>query len=101
MSPIPTVSNMLGPLSIGTPLASIIYGINCLQLYLYYMKYSQRDGALLKAYVAVLMVADSLHVALLMLIHYHYTVVSFGDKAALESTFWPLLAQVLLGVCGV
>ncbi|EPS96221.1 hypothetical protein FOMPIDRAFT_91126 [Fomitopsis schrenkii] len=97
MSPPQTVSNLLGPLALGILLASIVFGINCLQAYLYYTTFSQRDSAALKAYVAALMTTDCVHVVLSVIVYYHYTVDCFGDLQALYSVYWLLLVQVLVG----
>ncbi|KAI0729747.1 hypothetical protein C8Q72DRAFT_299977 [Fomitopsis betulina] len=98
MSPSPTISNILGPVSIGIILSSIVYGINCLQMYLYYTRHSKDgDGAFLKAYVALLILADTTHVVLLVMAYYHYTVTCFGDRNAFEVGYRPLLAEVFVG----
>ncbi|KAI0729742.1 hypothetical protein C8Q72DRAFT_912676 [Fomitopsis betulina] len=97
MSPSQTVSNLLGPLALGILLASIVFGINCLQVYLYCTRFSQRDPAALKVYVAALMATDCAHVVLSAFIYYHYTVDCFEDQHALERVYWPVLIQVLVG----
>ncbi|KAH9918463.1 uncharacterized protein B0H18DRAFT_210339 [Fomitopsis serialis] len=97
MSPLPSIANILGPACIGIIVSSIIFGINCLQLYFYYTKYANGDGATLKIYVSALMVVDTLHVLLLVISYYHYTVTYFGDIFALAYGYWTLLAEVAVG----
>ncbi|EPS96220.1 hypothetical protein FOMPIDRAFT_1053479 [Fomitopsis schrenkii] len=97
MSPPRIVSSLLGPLALGILLASVVFGINCLQAYLYYTTFSRRDSAALKSYVAVLMTTDCVHVVLSIVVYYHYTVDCFGDLKALQSVYWLLLVQVLVG----
>ncbi|KZT71870.1 hypothetical protein DAEQUDRAFT_706080 [Daedalea quercina L-15889] len=86
MSPLtPTIANILGPSSIGIILASMIYGVNCLQAYLYYTRYSNGDGAALRLYTScIIRMVDSSHVILLVMAYYHYTVTCFGDLLALS-----------------
>ncbi|KAJ7167210.1 hypothetical protein C8R43DRAFT_984506 [Mycena crocata] len=91
------VDELLGAGLIGLVLSTIIYGITWLQVFSYYTKYSSRDGPFLKTFVGVLMVLDTFHVALLVMLMYHYTVTNFGDYLVLMHNTWPLVWQAFVG----
>ncbi|KAI0312786.1 hypothetical protein OF83DRAFT_1027102, partial [Amylostereum chailletii] len=77
------LDNILGVAYIGIIVSTAVYGITCLQVYLYYTEHSENDGCFLKTFVAVLMVIDSIHVMLVSASYYHYTVTNFGDYIVL------------------
>ncbi|KAJ7306799.1 hypothetical protein DFH08DRAFT_514510 [Mycena albidolilacea] len=93
-----TLANLLGPWLIGLVLSSIIFGITCLQVYLYYTKFSSRDSVFLKVFVAVLMIMDIVHITLLTLSYYVTTVDNFGNFEAIQGAPWSLQAQIVVGV---
>ncbi|KAJ7235189.1 hypothetical protein C8J57DRAFT_1376279 [Mycena rebaudengoi] len=84
------VDNLLGPWLIGVIVSSIVFGVTCLQIYLYYTKYSSRDSKFV----------DTLHLVLISMAFYETTVTNFGDFAELAftgvSTFVSTLACTLL-----
>jgi len=51
----------------------------------------------MKSLVALLWTLDTLHLALLIIMVYHYTVTNWGDIVALSLTTWTLKVQVLIG----
>ncbi|KAF8191651.1 hypothetical protein K438DRAFT_1590964 [Mycena galopus ATCC 62051] len=87
-------SDFLGATLIGLVLSTLVYGITCLQVFLYYTKHSSRDSPFLKAFVCapvlriVFLVLDTVHVALLVSLMYHYSVTNFGDYSTLERSTW-------------
>ncbi|KAF7356176.1 hypothetical protein MVEN_00948600 [Mycena venus] len=92
------VGNLLGPWLIGLVMSSIVFGITCLQVYLYYTKFSSRDPIFLKSFVAVLMCLDIVHVTLLTMSYYGATIDNFGDFQQLVIAPWTLQSQILVGV---
>ncbi|KAI0308867.1 hypothetical protein OF83DRAFT_1180276 [Amylostereum chailletii] len=92
------LDNILGVAYIGIMLSTVVYGITCLQVYLYYTEHSENDGRFLKTFVAVLMAMDTIHVALSSSSYYHYTVTNFGDYIVLAKTTWSLGAQGTVGI---
>ncbi|KAH9929408.1 uncharacterized protein B0H18DRAFT_997092 [Fomitopsis serialis] len=91
------LDDYLGAILIGLLLSTVLYGVTCLQTYLYYTRYSKGDGRGLKALVAIIFVVDTFHVILLTISYYHYTVTNFGDYIALENDVWSLSVQVGVG----
>ncbi|ETW79405.1 hypothetical protein HETIRDRAFT_322457 [Heterobasidion irregulare TC 32-1] len=75
----------LGATYIGVIVSTGIYGVTCLQVYLYYTQHCSNDGRFLKAFVAILTLLDTFHVALLVHFMYIYTITNFGDYRALPS----------------
>ncbi|VDC00658.1 unnamed protein product [Peniophora sp. CBMAI 1063] len=90
------LDNVLGAFLIGLILSTLVYGITCLQLFLYFTDHCERDGLIVKGLVTAVWGLDTLHVALLSLGLYHYTVSNFGDYSAL-GVHWSLAVQVMIG----
>lgn len=85
----------LGAGFLGNVSAAILYGITCVQTYLYF-KRSQDDPFYLKASVSVLWVLDSLHLALITYSIYTYAVTNFGNPLILETPNRSVLAHVMV-----
>ncbi|KAH9929424.1 uncharacterized protein B0H18DRAFT_1117458 [Fomitopsis serialis] len=91
------VDNLLGAAFIGIVLSTVLYGVSCLQTYLYYTHYSKGDSLRLKLFVSLVVALDTLHVALISTAYYHYTVTNFGDSSALKRVTWSLAVQITFG----
>ncbi|KAJ6483309.1 hypothetical protein C8R45DRAFT_1149224 [Mycena sanguinolenta] len=87
------LNNTLGAWLIGLILSSCVFGVTTLQTYLYYTKYSRRDGLFLKSFVGALIGFDTLHAALLSM-----SFTNFGDYTGLGLPSWSLLAQIPVAV---
>ncbi|KAJ7261069.1 hypothetical protein C8J57DRAFT_1336979 [Mycena rebaudengoi] len=74
------VDDLLGPWLIGVIVSSIVFGVTCLQIYLYYTKYSSRDSKFV----------DTLHLVFISMAFYESTVTNFGDYGELG-------AQIFVG----
>ncbi|KAJ6465003.1 hypothetical protein C8R45DRAFT_1107226 [Mycena sanguinolenta] len=85
------LDNTLGAWFIGLILSCCVFGISLLQVYLYYTKYSPRDGMFLKSFVGVLIVVDGFNVALIAMAFYNFVVTNFGDYTALGQPPWSLI----------
>jgi len=68
-----------------------------LQVHLYYTKYCGRDRWAMKSLVAILWTLDTLHLVILVILLYHYTVTNWGDVVVLGLTTWSLKIQILIG----
>ncbi|KAF7362519.1 hypothetical protein MVEN_00599700 [Mycena venus] len=90
------LDNLLGAAFIGIMISTAIYGITCLQGYIYYSENSSGDNQHLKIFVGALIALDTFHVMLLGIFYYHYTVTNFGDYVQLLDSTWSLLAQVIV-----
>jgi len=89
----PTVTNQLGPYLIGTILSSIIYGVTCVQVYLYY-RYNERDSKGLKITIFILWILDTLHQIFSIIAVYTLAVTNFGNEAALGFPPWSNMASI-------
>ncbi|KAJ7343894.1 hypothetical protein DFH08DRAFT_871415 [Mycena albidolilacea] len=69
------LGSLLGPWLIGLVVSSIVFGITCLQVYLYYTKFSSRDPLIL----------DIVHAILLTMSYYVTSVDNFGDFEAISA----------------
>ncbi|KAJ6590662.1 hypothetical protein DFH09DRAFT_1423567 [Mycena vulgaris] len=85
------LDDLLGASLIGILVSTAVYGVTCLQVYIYYTENSSEDGGHLKSFVAFLVTLDTFHVVVLGVFYYHYTVTNFGDYVVLS-----LLAQVVV-----
>jgi len=91
------LDDMLGAAFIGIIMSTAIYGVTCLQVYLYYTQHCSKDSLFLKLYVVALMLLETFHVALLATAFYWYTVTNFGDLSVLQNNTWSLLVEVVIG----
>ncbi|KAJ7239268.1 hypothetical protein C8J57DRAFT_1372761 [Mycena rebaudengoi] len=91
------VDDLLGPWLIGVIVSSIVFGVTCLQIYLYYTKYSSRDSKYLKLFVGFAMFVDTLHLVFISMAFYESTVTNFGDYGELGVAPWSLDAQIFVG----
>ncbi|KAI0046896.1 hypothetical protein FA95DRAFT_1606541 [Auriscalpium vulgare] len=84
---------ILGVTYIGIIFSSMLYGLTCLQTFIYFVSAS-RDPWLLKALVITTLVIDSIHEAFLIHAGYYYSVLNFNNPASFESAVWSLLAAI-------
>ncbi|KAF7356484.1 hypothetical protein MVEN_00981500 [Mycena venus] len=93
-SPIP-LDNTLGALYIGVAASSVVFGINCMQSFLYFAEHSKRDGRFFKAFVLVLWILELLTVVLINHGVYFYSISNFGDLNVLaEPTIWSIVVEI-------
>ncbi|KAJ7205484.1 hypothetical protein GGX14DRAFT_644684 [Mycena pura] len=92
------LDDFLGTWLIGLIVSSVLFGVTCLQVYLYFTKHSAQDPVFLKAFVTVLLALDTLHLAIISHSFYFLTVTNFGDYAELQTAPWGLLVQIAVGV---
>ncbi|KAJ7751725.1 hypothetical protein B0H14DRAFT_2756576 [Mycena olivaceomarginata] len=91
------LDSLLGAAFIGILVSTAVYGITCLQGYIYYTENSSGDKRYLKTFVGVLILLDTFHVILLGIFYYRYSVTNFGDYIQLQAiSTWSLLAQVVV-----
>ncbi|KAK0238303.1 hypothetical protein EDD85DRAFT_503855 [Armillaria nabsnona] len=96
---IPTELAMtLGALFVGATIAAVCYGITILQTVVYY-KLNPNDPWIFRYSIALLLILDTLHVALGTHALYFYLIESFGDYLALLSkVIWSFPLQLLINV---
>ncbi|KAH9958662.1 hypothetical protein BGW80DRAFT_140305 [Lactifluus volemus] len=76
------VNNILGPLFLGVVFSSMLYGVICLQVYSYFTHHCEKDRPFLKFFVVMLLILDSLHLALIIHAYYIVSVTNFGNVFA-------------------
>ncbi|KAK6988097.1 hypothetical protein R3P38DRAFT_3229648 [Favolaschia claudopus] len=88
------LDNFLGTWLIGLILSSVLFGVTCLQIFLYFTKYCSRDRGILKIFVLFLFALDAFHLALVSHSLYSVVVTNFGDYVQLGIAPWSLLGSV-------
>ncbi|EMD36444.1 hypothetical protein CERSUDRAFT_84605 [Gelatoporia subvermispora B] len=88
-----TVSNTLGAYLLGIVAGSVLYGVTCVQVYLYYCN-CERDSQVLRSTILVLWILDTLHQIFSTVAVYVYAVVDFGDQESLAVPTWSLMASI-------
>ncbi|KAF8151021.1 hypothetical protein B0H34DRAFT_159626 [Crassisporium funariophilum] len=89
------LDNTLGAAFLGNILAAVLYGITCLQTFVYYKK-SQNDHLSFRLVIYFLWIIDTLHLALVTHGLYFYLVKSYANPSALASPTWSLLSQIVV-----
>ncbi|KZV67224.1 hypothetical protein PENSPDRAFT_60924 [Peniophora sp. CONT] len=90
------LDSTLGASSIGVIASNIFYGINCMQVFLYYTDHCKHDGWFLRTFIGVVLAMETLVCVLLNYGIYFYTVTNFGDyEVLLDSvTVWSILVEI-------
>ncbi|KAI0045641.1 hypothetical protein FA95DRAFT_1607555 [Auriscalpium vulgare] len=82
---------------LGVAIASMLYGVTCIQTFHYYRSNKGRsDRWMLKAIVAALLILDSTHQALILHVVYYYIVTNYGDPFALLNNLWSIATSILI-----
>ncbi|KAJ6532152.1 hypothetical protein DFH09DRAFT_1182737 [Mycena vulgaris] len=92
------LDNSLGAWLIGIIVSSVLFGVTCLQVYLYFTKHCGRDPVFFKTFVALLLAFETLSLALASHAFYFVTVTNFGDYGELGIPPWSQLVQIPVGV---
>lgn len=85
----------IGAILIGGFISVFLFGVTCLQTFIYYQRYP-RDKALLKFIVLLIWVIDTLDTALAVQICYYYLITNYANPLAVLSPVWSLKLHVLL-----
>lgn len=88
------VDNTLGAALLGAILSAVVYGITCLQVFIYYTEQAADDHRLLRIFVGILMGLDTFHFTLVTHSIYFFAVTNFGDYVRDSRTVWSLQVQV-------
>ncbi|KAH9075600.1 hypothetical protein EDB83DRAFT_2672133 [Lactarius deliciosus] len=91
------VDNDLGVFFLGVIFSSILYGVIWLQVYSYFSQHCEGDGLFLKCFVTLLLILDTLQLALVVYGFYVAGVTNFGDYLANLRAPWSLSVQGLIG----
>ncbi|KAI0364763.1 hypothetical protein BV20DRAFT_1029224 [Pilatotrama ljubarskyi] len=85
---------LIGGLLIEVFFAFILYGVTCLQTFMYFQKYSG-DSSTLKALAAAVWLLETVHTGFCMQFVYAYLVAGFGDSANMMNINWGIGITVL------
>ncbi|CCM02692.1 uncharacterized protein FIBRA_04798 [Fibroporia radiculosa] len=86
---------VLGSAYIGTVFASILYGFNTMQAFNYFQN-SSADSKVLMSLLILLIVLDTLHLALIVDIVYTYTITSVIDSEVFVRPPWSIIAHIIV-----
>ncbi|KAH9081754.1 hypothetical protein EDB83DRAFT_577812 [Lactarius deliciosus] len=92
------LDNVLGVFFLGVIFSSILYGVIWLQVYSYFTQHCKGDRLFLKCFVALILILDTLQLALVVHGFYVSGVTNFGDYLADLRPPWSLKVQTLIGV---
>ncbi|KAJ6488162.1 hypothetical protein C8R47DRAFT_1126893 [Mycena vitilis] len=94
------IDNSFGAWLIGLIVSAVyprLFGVTCLQVYLYFTKHCPRDPAFVKSFVAFLLSLDMLHLALTSHELYFATITNFGEYTGLVQPAWSFPTSILIG----
>ncbi|TFK31124.1 hypothetical protein BDQ12DRAFT_308038 [Crucibulum laeve] len=92
----PTFDDTLGAALLGGIAASILYGITCVQTFIF-LKGSQANRTNLRIIVISLWIIDTFQHILVIHALYYYMVTNYGNPQALENSVWSIVAQLIPG----
>ncbi|KAF7330928.1 WD40 repeat-like protein [Mycena venus] len=87
--------NTLGAAFIGGIFASILYGVTCVQAFIFFNA-DRKQSAFLKLIVLTLWIFDTLHLIFVCYALYWYMVTNYTNPAVLVSLPWSISAGILL-----
>ncbi|KAI0785283.1 hypothetical protein C8Q75DRAFT_335656 [Abortiporus biennis] len=82
------LDNTVGAVFIGMVVTATLYGITCVQLYMYYMHTGKRDRPAFRTFVAFLWVLDGAQLAFVAHLVYYFVVTNYFNPLALASAPW-------------
>jgi len=91
---LPSLFPTWGITFIGATFSTILFGVVCLQTFLYYRQW-QRDVLALKILVAVVFALDTINQVVVTYMLYHYFVENFAHPAALAQNHWSIGAEII------
>ncbi|KAI0301152.1 hypothetical protein B0F90DRAFT_351315 [Multifurca ochricompacta] len=90
------IRSTYGAAFIGLLVSTILFGVTITQTWIYYWHYRNKDPRLLKIFVALLFVLDSLHTILCIYSIYWYLILNFGNVESLDFNMWAMNVRRLL-----
>ncbi|KAL4247821.1 hypothetical protein ABKN59_007104 [Abortiporus biennis] len=92
---LPKIDNSFGAVFIGYSVVAIFYGITCVQTYIYFTKFP-KDGRVLKTSIFILWILDSLQLAFVAQMLYHYVIANYGNPEALNIITWSFPVETIV-----
>ncbi|KIY65517.1 hypothetical protein CYLTODRAFT_492264 [Cylindrobasidium torrendii FP15055 ss-10] len=97
-----TVHNTMGLLFDATIIGAALYGVGCMQAWNYYRKFAHRDTWQIKAAVTLVILCDTIQMALLSESLYSYLVTHHGDDAYFAYVEKTLIVELFFsGIIGL
>jgi len=90
----PSLDNTMGAALVGLLISTALYGVSCLQTYIYYRTYRQTDRAWIQILVLVLWILDTLHSCCISHAVYFYLVSNYGNYVSLLTAVWSIILPV-------
>jgi len=87
------LGNTLGAAFIGNLIAGVLYGITCTQAYRYYRE-KNRDSKLFRWTILLLLMLDTVHIAMISHATYFYVILNYGNFLSLTIPNWSIIAPI-------
>ncbi|KAJ7730627.1 hypothetical protein DFH07DRAFT_848683 [Mycena maculata] len=91
---LPSLFPTWGVTLIGATFSTILYGVVCLQTFLYYRQW-QKDNWFVKLLVGVVFFLDTFNQVQVTFMVYHYFVLNFANPLALHQNHWTIGTEIL------
>ncbi|KAF9072115.1 hypothetical protein BDP27DRAFT_441603 [Rhodocollybia butyracea] len=88
MSPLVNIEDTYGALFLGVVASVGLMGITTMQTWIYWIRYSKRDGLFTKTLVLVIWSLEFLRACFSVHAVYNYVVVEWGNPEALSVSIW-------------
>ncbi|KAI0794990.1 hypothetical protein C8Q75DRAFT_521008 [Abortiporus biennis] len=92
---LPKLDNTFGAMFIGLIIVAIMYGITCVQTYMYYTRY-KNDSHIMKFLVFVLWNLDTTQLALVSQMLYHYLILNYANPVVLADIAWSFPVETII-----
>ncbi|KAI0706348.1 hypothetical protein C8Q76DRAFT_786972 [Earliella scabrosa] len=89
------VDQTLGAGFVGSLVASCLYGVTCLQTFIYFQQYAS-DHIRLKLIVSILLALDTAHIVIVGHTMYWYVITNFTNPSIVQEIPWSLCAGILI-----
>ncbi|KAF8970155.1 hypothetical protein BDZ97DRAFT_1914851 [Flammula alnicola] len=95
LPPVPNLGPTFGAAYIALVISAMLYGVTCLQTFIYFMN-TGKDPIWIKLLVIATLLIDTLHEALLIHVGYYYFIQNFFNPIALESGVWSIISHMFI-----
>ncbi|KAG1861777.1 hypothetical protein DFJ58DRAFT_246719 [Suillus subalutaceus] len=92
------VENTFGALFIGVTIAAVLFGLSCVQSFVYFQTHRDTGTTFYKLAVICLWILDALHLALIIHCVYYYLVSNYANVNALAEIVWSFKLQIVVEV---
>ncbi|KAJ7626978.1 hypothetical protein FB45DRAFT_920422 [Roridomyces roridus] len=94
LNPGAPLDNTMGSMLLGVIFSAVLYGISALQALFYFTRYG-RDPFYLRVLVATTLFLDTVHLAFVTHTVYHYLIVNYYNRDALQLMVWSVSLEAL------